>query len=72
MKIGFVKQLRVKLNVYSELAGKSKLEAIYDALSIAKTVREKGIDLKRICSLIEKENEQLRSKLFLQKYKKVV
>lgn len=71
MKTGFAKQLRVKLKVYSEMIGKNKLEAIYDALSIAKTVREKGIDLKRICTLIEKENELLRNKLFLQKYKKV-
>lgn len=71
MKTGFVKQLRVKLKVYSEMIGKNKLESIYDALSIAKTVREKGIDLKRICTLIEKENELLRNKLFLQRYKKV-
>ena len=56
MKTGFVNQLRAKLNVYSEMTGKSKLEAIYEALSIAKSVREKTIDLKKLFVPIETES----------------
>ena len=48
MTTGFINQLRIKLNVYSEMIGKNKLEALYDALSIAKSVREKTIDLKKL------------------------
>lgn len=56
MKTGFVNQLRVKLEVYAEMIGKSKIEALYDALSIAKSVKEKAIDLKKLFVPIETES----------------
>jgi hypothetical protein len=56
MKTGFINQLRVKLEVYAEMTGKNKLEAIYDALSIAKSVRGKTIDLKKLFVPIEIES----------------
>lgn len=59
MMTGFVKQLRVKLKVYAEMTGKNKLEAIYDALSIAKSVREKTIDLKKLFVPVEKESRYI-------------
>lgn len=56
MKTGFANQIRNKLKIYSEMTGKNKLEAIYDALSIAKSVREKTIDLKKLFVPVEIEN----------------
>ena len=64
MTTGFTKQIRVRLKVYSDMVGKNKLEALYDALGIAKTVREKGFDLKCICALIEKEKEAINIRTF--------
>jgi hypothetical protein len=48
--------IRIKLAAYAEMTGKSKIEALYDALSIAKSVREKTIDLKKLFVPVEPES----------------
>ncbi len=64
------RQIKVKLKIYSEIIGKNKLEALHEALSIAKAVREKKIDLMKICVQIEKENEIMRNKRFFEEQKR--
>lgn len=59
MKTKFIDQLRVKLKVYSEMTGKSKLESVYDALSIAISVKRKSIDLKKLFVPIATESKYL-------------
>lgn len=58
--------IRIKLTAYAEKRGLTKQEALNEALSIAKAVREKNIDLMKICSQIEKENEIMRNRLFFE------
>lgn len=49
--------IEVKLSAYAELINKPKLEAMFDALSLALDVRRAGIDLKKIIQQIEKEKQ---------------
>lgn len=64
------RQIKVKLKIYSEIIGKNKLEALHEALSIAKAVREKKIDLIKICAQIEKENEIMRNNQFFEEQRR--
>lgn len=68
MKTGFVNQLRVRLDVYAEMIGKSKIEALYDALGIAKSVKEKTIDLRKIfIPMITESNYTIENRLRAEK-----
>lgn len=57
-------RLRIKLLAYAELTNKPHFEAMYDALSIAFSVRLAHLDIKRIMDLIERENQIIRAKQF--------
>lgn len=63
-------RIDIKLEIYAEMIGKSKLEAMYDALGIAIAVRQKKINLTKISQQIEKENELARSKQFFEQQRK--
>lgn len=56
--------IEAKLSAYAEVVNKPKLEAMFDALSLAMEVRRANIELKKILQQIERENQIYMAGLF--------
>ena len=62
--------IRIKLNAYAEKRGKNKLEALNEALDRALAVNRADIELKTAYLVLDGFNQDIRTKDFLNKYKR--